>query len=189
MRGQVRVAIAVFAMALMFGATAAKAAGGTVYLLRGGFNVFSTGMDEIAEKLRAKGVNAVTDGHANWQSVAERAAAQWKKDHKPIVLVGHSWGANADILVADYLREKDVPVALILLFDPTAPMKVPANVKRLVNYYSTTAAGQGLDVQKGFGFGGRLENDPQPVGHLDIDNWVPLQEKAIAEIQKVMRGR
>lgn len=167
------------------GQAVAARGGSSVYLLRGGLNVFSTGMDEIAAKLVKKGVYAKAVGHADWQQVADQAATRYAQTRSPIVLVGHSWGANAEILVADDLQKRNVPVALIVMLDPTSALKVPSNVRRLVNYYSTTANGQGLEVQPGFGFRGSLSNVLQPVGHLEIDNWVPLQDKIIAQIVAV----
>jgi hypothetical protein len=62
-------------------------------------------------------------------------------------------------------------------------------VARAVNYISTTGAGQHLRLGPGYGFSGALENLPQPIGHLKMDNWVPLQEKAIGEIMKVTGGK
>ena len=43
-----------------------------VILLRGWFGVFSTGLDEIAEALKAKGIRAEVDSHLYWKAaVAE----------------------------------------------------------------------------------------------------------------------
>ena len=39
-----------------------------VYLLRGWFGVFSTGLDTLADDLRSKGVKAETVGHLAWKS-------------------------------------------------------------------------------------------------------------------------
>src|SRR3979411_2226790 len=39
-----------------------------VYLLRGWFGVFSTGLDTMADDLRTKGVKAETVGHLAWKS-------------------------------------------------------------------------------------------------------------------------
>src|SRR5215467_2288824 len=66
-----------------------------VYLLRGWFGVFSTGLDSLAEELRSKGLKAEAVGHLAWKStvseiVKDRAAG----GSDPLVLVGHSQGAN-----------------------------------------------------------------------------------------------
>lgn len=186
MKGLSRIVFAVIAALVMMSVQPAAAArSGSVYLLRGGLNIFSTGMDEIAKKLEARGVYAKTAGHADWQKVADQAADRYTSTRSPIVLVGHSWGANAEILIADALLKKNIPVALIIMLDPTTVLKAPPNVRHLVNYYSTTANGQHLQVLPGYGFSGSLENILEPVGHLEIDNWVPLQEKIIDQIVAV----
>jgi hypothetical protein len=62
-----------------------------VYLLRGWFGVFSTGLDSLAEELRSKGIKAEAVGHLAWRStvseiVKDRAAGK----SGSLVLVGHS---------------------------------------------------------------------------------------------------
>ncbi len=62
-----------------------------VLLLRGWFGVFSTGLDAIADALKAKGIRAEVAGHLQWKTAADeilRERAQGKTD--AIVLVGHS---------------------------------------------------------------------------------------------------
>jgi pimeloyl-ACP methyl ester carboxylesterase len=171
-------------------ASGGKNAGGKgiVYLIRGGLNVFSTGMDELAVKLRARGVNARSIGYAGWQDVARDALAQHSRSHQPIILVGHSFGANAAILMAEQLAASNTPVPLVIVFDPTTVMRAPANVRHLINFYSSTVAGMNLQVLPGSGFGGKLENAAQPEGHLDIDNDPRLHDRVIREILKVVGG-
>ena len=189
---------AVFMTGLVaFGAEPAAAASndkpsgkGIVYLLRGGANIFSTGMDEIAEKLVDRGVDARSTGHASWMEVAREARERYQKKRQPIVIVGHSFGANAAILMANDLAKHDVPVALVVTFDPTAALQAPANVKWLVNFYSSTVQGMNLQVQASPHFGGKLENIEQPdVGHLELDNDVRLHDRTIGFILKVLGMR
>ena len=54
------------ALALMWSNAASAEA--QVYLLRGWFGVFSTGLDSMAGDLRNKGINAQTVGHLAWKS-------------------------------------------------------------------------------------------------------------------------
>lgn len=53
--------------------------GSTIYLLRGLFNVFSLGMDDLAAKLQEQGFSAVVDNHASWSALAERIIAARKR--------------------------------------------------------------------------------------------------------------
>ena len=67
-----------------------------VYLLRGAFNVFSLGMDQIAAKLQQRGIHATVDNYLAWPTLAKQAAAEYKGGQtRTIVLVGHSSGATA----------------------------------------------------------------------------------------------
>ena len=66
-----------------------------VYLLRGWFGVFSTGIDKMAEDLRAKGIKAEPIGHLEWKAAAEKIAGDRASGASgPLVLVGHSQGGN-----------------------------------------------------------------------------------------------
>src|SRR5262245_39060798 len=61
----------VVAMVLLW-CDSALAAGPHVVLLRGWFGVFSTGLDRVANQLRAQGIEAEVVGHLNWSTaVAE----------------------------------------------------------------------------------------------------------------------
>ena len=67
-----------------------------VYLLRGAFNVFSLGMDQIAARLKQHGIRATVDNYLAWPTLAEQAAAEYKNGQaRTIILVGHSSGAMA----------------------------------------------------------------------------------------------
>src|SRR5439155_5138637 len=65
-----------------------------VYLLRGWFGVFSTGLDSLADELRSKGVKAEAVGHLAWKStVSNIIKDRTSSKSGPLVLVGHSQGA------------------------------------------------------------------------------------------------
>jgi hypothetical protein len=49
-----------------------------VYLLRGLMNIFSLGMDSLAEELSKRGVYATVSNHSEWQSLADQAASNYK---------------------------------------------------------------------------------------------------------------
>ena len=48
-----------------------------VYLLRGLFNVFSIGMDEIRTKLKQRGINATIHTHLVWETLADEAVSDY----------------------------------------------------------------------------------------------------------------
>jgi pimeloyl-ACP methyl ester carboxylesterase len=168
-------------------ALARPAGRGVVYLLRGGFNIFSTGMDELAEKLRADGVDARSEGHSEWREIAAEARDRYAKDRTPIILVGHSWGALAAVLIAMDLEKSNTPVALMILYDGTESVKISANVRRVINFVSRTNIGMGLTATGLPGFSGKLENIAEPAyDHINIDNAAPLHDASIAAILQVV---
>jgi hypothetical protein len=106
-----------------------------VYLLRGFLNIFSLGMDDLAAKLQADGISATVTNHADADLIASRIVTAYNSgDRGPIVLVGHSLGADAIVEVANALARYNIPVALLVLFDGTEPHQIPANVATAVNY-------------------------------------------------------
>ena len=85
----------------------ALAAGPHVILLRGWFGVFSSGLDNLAQQLRAQGVEAKVAGHLNWSTeVAEILRERSAGQIRPLVLVGHSQGANNVIDMARLLESQ-----------------------------------------------------------------------------------
>src|SRR5215472_1814606 len=105
-----------------------------VYLLRGLLNVFSLGMDSLAEELKGRGVDATVHGYGEWQTLADQAAADYKaRKEAPIILIGHSYGADAVMEMAAYLGRKGVPVALAVPFDCSKSFAASDNVARVLN--------------------------------------------------------
>jgi pimeloyl-ACP methyl ester carboxylesterase len=163
---------------------------GQVYLMRGLFNVFSLGMDELAAKLARVGVKAEVVSYTSWSSLADSITARYRAGNRePIILMGHSFGADTTISLARKLNENRIPVALIVNFDPTAPDRVPRNVRRIINFYVPTAWGR--PVEGGKRFRGRLSNlnESGKYSHFGIDKAEDLHRKAIAAVlQAVGRG-
>jgi len=174
------------------GSTDASAAGrrpGHVYLMRGVLNVFSLGMDDIAYKLQATGVAASTQNYLGWRGLADDIIANYRGGNRePIILMGHSAGADATIDVARRLQGSGVPVALIVNFDPVSPAPVPPNVAQIVNYY--VPAGWGAAVAPDRRFKGKLANvnESSSDNHFTIDKSEDLQSKAIAKVLQVVGG-
>jgi hypothetical protein len=159
-----------------------------VYLLRGLLNVFSLGMDDLAEKLTQRGIKASVSNHNDWSTLANEIAEDYSKGNKgPVVLIGHSLGADAVILMAEYLDKKNIPVSLVVPFDPTASDVAPKNVEHLLNLYQHN--GWGHRVTPGPGFHGELSNvdltKDESIGHGSIDKSPRLHELVIEKILQV----
>ena len=90
-----------------------------VYLLRGWFGVFSTGLDSLAAGLRSKGIKAETVGHLAWKtSVSNIIKWHASGNSGPLVLVGHSQGANNVIDMARLLQRENISVDLLVTLAP-----------------------------------------------------------------------
>jgi hypothetical protein len=190
----IRVVAAVVILALGSMAAAAQSTAGTaqarahVYLLRGLMNIFSLGMDSLAEELDKRGVLTVSN-HSEWQSLADQAASNYKAGKEdPIILIGHSLGADAVMQMAAYLNRKKIPVALVVPFDGTGSFSTPANVARLVNLTQRKYA----YMRPGPGFHGSLANvdvsGDASIDHINIDKSPRLHTRAISEVLAVIKG-
>jgi hypothetical protein len=149
-----------------------------VYLLRGFLNIFSLGMDDLATKLQADGISATVMNHADADFVASRIMTTYNAgDHGPVVLIGHSLGADAIVEVADALARYNIPVALVVLFDGTEPHQIPPNVATAINYTKhfmiAPAAGSSGSVSN-VDLGGDAGID-----HLSIDTVPSLQAQTL----------
>lgn len=162
-----------------------------VYLLRGLANIFSTGLDEIGRKLRAAGVDAHVEGFTAWRSALNKIVADRQRyGPSPIILVGHSLGANAIISLAQELEKRGIRVDYMASFAATSPSPLPANIKRAVNFYFSSHS-WGAVLTKGPGFRGRLDNrdlaDDPRVNHFNIEKQAPLQDEVVSSILRVLR--
>jgi hypothetical protein len=162
-----------------------------VILLRGWFGVFSTGLDGIADALKAKGIRAEVAGHLYWRTAADeilRERAEGKTD--ALVLMGHSQGANNVIDMARALEAKNVPVALLITLAPYKQDPIPGNVMRAINYYQST--GWGAPITAGTGFRGRLSNidvkEDSTLSHINIDKSTRIQAEIAREVKAVVEA-
>jgi len=163
-----------------------------VILLRGWFGVFSTGLDALADTLKAKGIRAEVLGHLSWKTAADeilRERAEGKTD--ALVLVGHSQGANNVIDMARMFEARNVPVALLVTLAPYRQDPVPANVLRAVNYYQSS--GWGAPLSAGPGFKGKLSNvdvaEDSTISHVNIDKSARIQADIAREIGALVKAK
>ncbi len=167
-----------------------KDRGVVVYVMRGWLDVFSTGMDDLADKMKRRGINAIAMSHSDHLTVAAEIIARHKQGIKERpVLIGHSLGANATASMAAELAKGGIHVPLIVMFDPTVVQQVPGNVGRAVNFFQSNN-GWGVKVEQARGFRGRLENVDlykEDLGHTGIDKSARLHLQTISFVQS-LRG-
>lgn len=129
--------------------------------------------------------------HIDKWKVLATAEANYRIDGYPIILSGHSMGADAAIWVAHRLNEKGIPVAALFSYDPT-PLKpcVPDNVQVVIGWRNT------LPLQLG---GGLIEWCQAPRGppramerydlrdfHTNIDDRADVRAKTVKHVGDVI---
>ncbi|MEX0590184.1 MAG: thioesterase domain-containing protein, partial [Xanthobacteraceae bacterium] len=166
---------------------------GRVYILRGIGHIWSGGMTELADELNRRGTTASAHRHGEGSELADEAVKLYKSDPEkwPIVLIGHSNGADVAISMAYRLKEKGVPVALIVGYDPTRfASNVPSNVQRYINLYQATNILGGGQIHPTGDFRGQLINvdlrNHFEIGHMNIDKSRRLQQEVIAKVLQVV---
>src|SRR5438128_2013823 len=119
---------------------------GRIILLRGLMNVFSRGMDALEVEMKQRGLPVKIYNHTAWQETADAMIAEYKTNGKnmlPIILVGHSLGADASLIMTNYLAEHGVPVTLLVMFDGVVdPAIMTAGTATVINYYKPKGFGQ-----------------------------------------------
>jgi hypothetical protein len=170
---------------------AAKAPRGSIYLMRGLANIFSLGLDDLNEKLHARGVNSFVLNYASWPQIASDIIARYKTDKNalPVVVMVHSFGADATLQLSAELAKHNIPVALVIEFDVVSNIPVPNNIRHLINFYES--AGNGRKLVAPPGFKGRLDNidlskTDSTIGHLNIEKNASLHARAIAATLAVL---
>lgn len=166
---------------------------GRIYIMRGIGHVWSGGMTELAHELNRRGTTASAHRHSEWTDIAAEALKLYKSDPErwPIVLIGHSNGADMAINVAQRLKAHGVPVALIVAYDPTRfSSNVPSNVRRAINLYQATNVLGGGRIHPQRDFTGQLINvdlrNHFEIGHMNIDKSQRLREEVIAKVLQVV---
>lgn len=111
---------------------------GEVHTMRGGLGIFSIGMNQLrdisADQLH---LPAYSTMWYNAGDVSRFIIDNYRKQrlHTPIILIGHSLGANEQIKVARNLDAAGVPVALLVTVDAVSQTIVPPNVQHALNMY------------------------------------------------------
>lgn len=151
---------------------------GRVYLIRGLIGLFSVGIDRLGEEINAAGIHAqVFQEIQDPKMAAAMIATYGPADRRePLVLIGHSVGAEDVITIARKLQPHGIEVDLMICLDATNPAKVPANVKQCVNYYQPSIMDylpvlRGLALKADADFHGDLQNLNVKKERRDLLEW------------------
>jgi LysM domain len=177
-------------------AASAQTAGeprGRAYLFRGLIGLIDWGMDELAARVAKSGVQANIDSHLTWSSMANQAIADYRRDPKPISVVGHSIGGDAAVQFAEALGAAHVPVALLITYDPNrSAHSIPANVERYIDLYQSSNILGGGDLGPGRGFHGHYAafnlKDRSEIIHVNMDKFEGIQAQIAVKIRSAAAG-
>ena len=166
---------------------------GRAYLFRGLIGLIDWGMDELAARVSKSGVQANIDSHLTWSSMANQAIADYRRDPKPISVVGHSIGGDAAVQFAEALGAARVPVALLITYDPNrSAHSIPANVERYIDLYQSSNILGGGDLGPGRGFHGHYAafnlKDRAEIVHVNMDKFEGIQAQLAAKIRSASAG-
>lgn len=187
------VAAIVISACLHTRAEAQQAVRGRAYLFYGLIAAIDWGMDELAQRINRSGIAAGNYSHASWRGVADQAIADYRRDPKPIAVVGHSIGGDSAIQFAAALGAAHVPVSLLITYDPTRGAgSVPANVHRYINLYQSSNILGGGDIAAGSGFHGHYASynlkDRSEIIHVNLDKFSRIQELLAAKVRSMGAG-
>ncbi|MCB1439696.1 MAG: hypothetical protein H6888_05955 [Nitratireductor sp.] len=166
---------------------------GEIYLMRGLANIFSRGIDKMANDLRAKGYDASNFSYKYWQPVAEDIVARSKRGEVsyPVVIIGHSLGGNESSKFANYLGSRGVEVSLVVAFDPVETGHVGKNIDRVVNYYLPKDNTDNT-IHADAGFDGSIENidvtSDNSITHTNVEKNARFQSASYKEIAKLTKA-
>jgi pimeloyl-ACP methyl ester carboxylesterase len=108
-----------------------------VVLFRGLLDQPSAGLNDLANELRSAGMTAVAQPYTTWEAALAEIETLLTAETPPqLVFMGHSYGADSAVLLAQELGRRGIGVDLLFLIDATVPPPIPANVARCVQVYN-----------------------------------------------------
>ncbi len=129
---------------------------GRAYLFRGIAGlIYSRGMDRLADRINRAGIKATVNTYLVWRVICDAAIRDYRRDPQPITIIGHSAGGDSAMAFAEVLNAADIPVSLLVTYDPTRIAdSVAPNVERYINIFQSRNMLGGGDVVQGRGFHG-----------------------------------
>jgi len=110
---------------------------GNVYLLRGFIGIWSFGINDITTRINESGVRANVYQEDQWGEVCNAIIEKYQHNpnHEPLIIIGHSYGADDALKMAKKLQQHNINIDLIITLDPVTPPKVPTNIRLCYNIY------------------------------------------------------
>lgn len=161
---------------------------------------FSNGIDQMGARMNALGIKTTCHiqglgiflPYSSVPGIARDAAAAARAGH-PIILYGHSMGADAAVKVAVRLHAEGLPVALLACFDPTpfGCPDVPPNVEKTLGWWQGRGLG-GYQVRPSIELSRRIDKGQAWLstrqvanGHNSVEDLPALQNIMLDWAQRV----
>jgi len=173
---------------------------GNVYLLRGFIGIWSYGINTLGRRVSEAGIRASIYQEDQWSDLCSRIIDRYQAstDHEPLILIGHSYGADDTLRMAKRMEEHNIAVDLIITLDPVTPPKVPANVKLCYNIYQPSLLDslpffRGVALVSEAPDGSNLRNvnirkERRDLLNSDTDHFnIEKNEKIHAEVVKILK--
>lgn len=173
-------------------------------MMRGFLGIFSTGMDTLSERCNQElHLQSISVAALEWPKLANYLILQKRlgRLHGPLILVGHSEGADDQIEVARRLAVYHIPVDLLILIAPFNANPIPANVKQVVNLDRSFELGKFVpflgyvplslqDPKKTILETIELSKTPVPfstttINHFNVDKNRHVQDLVLAKIKQL----
>ena len=180
--------------------------GGSSFYLLGLWNFFSQGLGDVSDGLRDQGYHGQWLPGPEWPALCERIEALEESGElrRPLVLSGHSLGADKALLLAAALEKRGIDVDYVLLLDATNPRTVPANVGVCHNIYLSHPKTDWIPAFRGIAvevenpdtelinYDVRFSTDPGlsegDFDHFDIEADPEVQQLMIALVRAIYEG-
>ena len=170
---------------------------GEVHTMRGGLGIFSIGMNQLKDAVAEKyNVPSSSSMWYNAGHVSQSIIRYYYKhpSHRPIILIGHSLGANEQIKVARNLDKAGIPVALLVTVDAVSVTRVPGNVQEVLNIYKPgfVPMFSGLKLKADNPNTTHVDNvnvndlKGIDVNHFTIDKHKTLQDMIMVKVEKAL---
>ncbi len=160
---------------------------GRVILLRGLVNIFSTGMDALADRVAAAGYATEVHNHTAWRELADRCVSDARAGQlpRPFAVIGHSLGADSAIGLTGLAGRLGVPTDLLVTFDAAWVGTVARGPRRVLNFH-TMLDPPAFALTPEPGFDGVIENVPMGpetrLDHFTIDDSPMLHARVVAAL-------
>lgn len=169
----------------------AAAAQPRVYLFRGFAGVvFARGLDALAARIERTGITATVNEAVTCPVIAREAAAAYRSNPAPIVVIGNSVGGACAVGFAEMLEGENIPVGLVVTLDPNRIARdVPANVERYINLFQSGSVLGGADIKPAKGFQGHYASfdlmEHAELNHINLEKTESIQDQLVTKIQQL----